>query len=98
MAIFNLNINGKTTEVDGIGVAMFGCTTFSEGVPDQNNLDNYEMIRLGDAPKSIDVHFDKNEINPTSLGEPPYPPLMGALANALYRAKGKRHYDQPFLK
>jgi isoquinoline 1-oxidoreductase beta subunit len=83
--------------VDGIGVAMYGGITFSEGVPDQNNLDSYEMIRFSDTPKSIDVHFVKNEISPTGLGEPPYPPLMGALANALYRATGKRHYHQPFI-
>lgn len=82
--------------VDGIGVAMYGGLTFRNGVCEQNNLDSYQMIRFGDTPKSIDVHFVKNEINPTGMGEPPYPPIMGALANALYRATGKRHYHQPF--
>lgn len=83
--------------VDGIGVALYGAITFNDGVPDQNNLDTYEMIRIGDTPKSIDVHFVENEINPTGLGEPPYPPIIGALANALYRATGKRYYNQPFI-
>ena len=42
------------------------------------------------------VHFVKNEIDPTGLGEPPFPPVIGALANALYKATGKRLYTQPF--
>jgi isoquinoline 1-oxidoreductase beta subunit len=52
---------------------------------------------MGEAPKAIDVHFVQNEINPTGMGEPPFPPIFGALANALYKATGKRQYNQPFL-
>ncbi len=83
--------------VDGIGVAMYGRLSFRNGATNQDNLDNYQMIRNEDAPKSIDVHYVKSEINPTGLGEPPYPAVMGALANALYKATGKRFYDQPFF-
>jgi isoquinoline 1-oxidoreductase beta subunit len=83
--------------VDGIGTALFGEMTFKEGVPEKSNFDKYRMIRHAEAPKSIEVHFVKNEIDPTGLGEPPYPPIMGALANALYKATGKRYYDQPFI-
>ena len=32
------------------------------------------------------------------LGEPSLPPIIGALANALYNATGERYYDQPFMK
>jgi len=49
------------------------------------------------APKAIDVHLVKNEIAPTSMGEPPYPRIFGVLANALYKATGKRVYRQPFF-
>jgi len=83
--------------VDGIGVAMYGDMSFTDGKPDRDNLDSYELIRTSDAPRKIDVHFVKNEIDPTGMGEPPFPPVMGALANALYRATGKRHYHQPFI-
>jgi isoquinoline 1-oxidoreductase beta subunit len=65
-------------------------------VPEQKNFDKYRMIRIHEAPKSIEVHFVKNEIDPTGLGEPPFPPIFGAVANALYKAKGKRFYNQPF--
>lgn len=82
--------------VDGIGNALYGELTFKDGVPEQNNFHQYRMIRIGEAPKNIDVHFVKNDIDPTGLGEPAFPPVFAALANALYRANGKRYYDQPF--
>lgn len=74
--------------VDGIGNALYGSMTFTDGVPDKNNFDTYRMIRLGEAPKSIDVHFVKSTIDPTGLGEPPFPPVFAALANALHKATG----------
>jgi isoquinoline 1-oxidoreductase beta subunit len=55
------------------------------------------MIRMREAPKAIDVHFVQNDIDPTGLGEPAFPPTFGAVANALYTATGKRFYHQPFL-
>jgi CO/xanthine dehydrogenase Mo-binding subunit len=84
--------------IDGIGVAMNGKLSFNEGVPDKDNLDSYELIRISDAPRTIDVHFVKNEIDPTGMGEPPFPPVMAALANSLYKATGKRLYHQPFIE
>jgi isoquinoline 1-oxidoreductase beta subunit len=45
----------------------------------------------------MEVHFVKNEIDPTGLGEPPFPPAFAAVANALYKATKKRYYNQPFL-
>lgn len=83
--------------VDGIGHSLYSSLTFTDGAPDQKNFDKYRLIRHREAPKAIDVHFVKSEIDPTGLGEPPFPPVMGALANALYKATGKRYYQQPFL-
>ncbi len=82
---------------DGIGNALFGEMPFREGAPVKNNFHNYRMIRMNEAPKDIEVHFVENEVNPTGMGEPPFPPVFGALSNALYQATGKRHYHQPFL-
>ena len=82
--------------IDGIGNAMYGQLTFKDGIPDQQNFDRYRMIRNSEAPRAIEVHFVENGIDPTGLGEPPFPPIFGALANALYRATGRRLYDQPF--
>ncbi len=84
--------------VDGIGNAMYGAMTFRNGVPEQNNFDGYRMIRHSEAPRTIDVHFVASETDPTGLGEPPFPPVFGALANALYKATGRRLYEQPFAR
>ena len=83
--------------VDGIGQAMYSAITFREGFPEQTNFDRYRLIRHSEAPRNIDVHFVDNGIDPTGLGEPPFPPVMGALANALYKATGRRVYHQPFI-
>jgi isoquinoline 1-oxidoreductase beta subunit len=83
--------------VDGIGNAMYGELTFKDGATEQTNFDRYRMIRHSEAPKQIEVHFVQNEIDPTGMGEPPFPPVFGAVANALYKATGQRHYEQPFV-
>ena len=83
--------------VDGIGHALYGQLTFTDGKPDQENFNTYRLIRHSEAPTEIDVHFVDNGIAPTGLGEPSLPPIIGALANALSIAKGERVYDQPFL-
>jgi CO/xanthine dehydrogenase Mo-binding subunit len=83
---------------DAIGHSMFSAITFTNGVPDQSNFHQYRLIRNGEGPKMIETHFVKNEIAPTGMGEPSGPPAIGALANALYKATGKRYYNQPFFK
>ena len=83
--------------VDGIGHAMYSALTFKDGSPEQTNFDKYRLIRHKEAPKEIETHFVDNGIDPTGMGEPPFPPVMGALANALYKATGRRYYHQPFI-
>lgn len=89
---------GEGAIVDGIGNAFFGELTFKDGVPQKNNFTNYRMIRMPEAPKKVEVHFAKNEHDPTGLGEPFFPPVFAAVSNALYKATGRRFYQQPFLK
>lgn len=83
--------------VDGIGTALFGKMSMEQGVPQHKNFDTYRMIRMNEAPKAMNIHFVNSEINPSGMGEPAYPPVFAALANALYKATGKRHYTQPFI-
>ena len=83
--------------VDGIGHAMYGNITFKEGIPQQTNFNNYRLIRLNEIP-DVDVHFVTNGIDPTGLGEPALPPTGAAVANAFFKATGKRLYNQPFAE
>lgn len=87
---------GEGGIVDGIGNALYGELTFKDGVPEKNNFNRYRLIRMSEAPKVIEVHFVKNEEQPTGLGEPLFPPVFAGVANALYKATGKRFYNQPF--
>ncbi|GAB5530910.1 MAG: xanthine dehydrogenase family protein molybdopterin-binding subunit [Roseivirga sp.] len=82
--------------VDGIGHAMYSELKFENGASVHKNFNTYKLIRHNQAPEAIEVFFVDNDISPTGLGEPGLPPAAGALASALYKATGKRQYNQPF--
>ncbi len=97
-----INPEGATNQIeggiiDGIGHALYGNFTFDGGKPMANNFDKYRLIRNAEAPK-ISVHFVDSKEDPTGLGEPSLPPAGGAIANAIYKATGKRMYKQPFIQ
>ena len=83
--------------VDGIGNALYGAITVQRWCTGQKQFQfiPYDSDH-SEAPKAIDVHFVQNDFDPTGMGEPAFPPVFAALANALYKATGKRFYDQPF--
>ncbi|MEZ4900729.1 MAG: molybdopterin cofactor-binding domain-containing protein [Spirosomataceae bacterium] len=83
--------------VDGLGHAMYGEITLKEGMAEQKNFDTYRLIRINEIPE-VAVYFVDSAINPTGLGEPALPPTAGAVANAFFKATGKRLYNQPFIK
>ena len=84
--------------IDGIGHSLYGSMTMKDGATEHKNFNTYRLIRFNEAPKQIDVHFVQNDIDPTGLGEPPFPPIFGAVANALYKTTGKRFYRQPYME
>ncbi len=83
--------------VDGIGHAMYGNLTFKEGKPDQQNFNAFRLIKMNEIP-AIEVSFVNNGIDPTGLGEPALPPTGGSVANAIFKATGKRLRNQPFIE
>lgn len=95
-----VNLSGANQQVrggvvDGFGHAMFSKLTFKDGAPEQKNFNSYRLIRMKEVPE-VDVHFVNNGMDPTGLGEPALPPTGGAIANALFKATGKRLRNQPF--
>ncbi|MDJ1482034.1 xanthine dehydrogenase family protein molybdopterin-binding subunit [Cytophagaceae bacterium YF14B1] len=83
--------------VDGLGHAMYANLTFKDGAPQQSNFNTYRLIRMNEIPE-VEVHFVENTIDPTGLGEPALPPTGAAVANALFKATGKRLRNQPFAE
>jgi isoquinoline 1-oxidoreductase subunit beta len=97
-----INLSGARQQVmggivDGLGHAMYSKLSFKDGKPEQNNFNTYRLIRIGEIPE-IETYFVENGIDPTGLGEPALPPTGGAVANAIYKATGKRLRKQPFTE
>ncbi len=95
-----INLSGAKQQVmggitDGLGHAMYSKLTFTNGAADQKNFNTYRLIRMKEIP-DIEVYFVDNGIDPTGLGEPALPPTGGAVANAIFKATGKRLKNQPF--
>jgi isoquinoline 1-oxidoreductase beta subunit len=79
--------------VQGISLATTGEISFKAGRVEQRNFHDYEVTRIGAAPREIRTHL----VVPTGydqplggVGEPGLPPVAPALANAIYAATGKR--------
>jgi isoquinoline 1-oxidoreductase subunit beta len=97
-----VNLSGARQQVmggivDGLGHAMYSKLSFKDGISEQKNFDTYRLIRMQEIPQ-VETYFVDNGIDPTGLGEPALPPTGGAVANAIFKATGKRLYSQPFME
>jgi isoquinoline 1-oxidoreductase beta subunit len=80
----------------GLGHAMYGDLTITDGKSNQQNFDTFRLMRMNEA-MPVEVHFVKNGKSPTGLGEPALPPAAGAVGNAIFTATGTRLRKQPFV-
>jgi len=78
----------------GLGTVMRDQITLNDGVVDQKNFPQYELLRITDMP-DIEVHIVPSALPPSGVGEPGLPPAGPALANAIYNATGKRITSLP---
>ncbi|TXN37358.1 xanthine dehydrogenase family protein molybdopterin-binding subunit [Flagellimonas hymeniacidonis] len=83
--------------LEGLCAALYGEITIKDGAAEQSNFHDYKWMRMGEVP-GIHIEFIKNELPPRGLGEPPLPPAIPALANAIYAATGKRIRKLPIVK
>ncbi len=99
-----LNPNGARAQVEGaiiqgISAALQEQITVAGGRVEQGNFDTYPVLRINDAPVAIEAHFvERPDVHPTGLGEPALAPIAPALANAIYKATGRRHRVLPIGK
>lgn len=85
----NVKAQTEGNIVMGLTAAIKGGITFTNGVCDQTNFHQYEIMRLNEMPK-IDIHIINNDEKPGGVGEPGLPPIAPALGNAIFAATGKR--------
>ncbi len=70
--------------------------TIDKGRVVQGNFDEYQPIRMDEAP-TVEAYFVPSTEPPTGAGEPTVPPLAPALCNAIYAATKKRLRALPLV-
>ena len=79
----------------GLTAALFGEITIKQGRVEQSNFHDYQIAHMADAPV-IETHFALSGGSKWGgLGEPGTPPIAPAVANAIFRATGKRLRSLP---
>lgn len=81
----------------GLGAILREELTLTGGEVDQENYDTYEPLRISDMP-DVEVHIVESDLPPTGIGEPGVPPIGPAVANAVFKATGRRIRNLPFTK
>jgi isoquinoline 1-oxidoreductase subunit beta len=94
-----VNPNGVVAQVEGgiifgLSSALKSEITLKRGRVQQRNFNDYEVLRIDEAPQ-IEVHIVPSTEHPMGVGEPPVPPVAPAVANAIFSATGKRARKLP---
>jgi isoquinoline 1-oxidoreductase beta subunit len=84
----------------GLSLAKYGEISFKDGKVQQNNFDDFQVIRIDEAPLVTNVHIVPAgaDTPPSGVGEPGVPPFAPALINAIFAATGKRIRALPIGK
>jgi len=73
----------------GLSAALYGAITLKDGVVEQTNFNQYQVLRINEMP-AVEVYIVPSTEKPTGVGEPGVPPIAPAVANAVAAATGKR--------
>jgi isoquinoline 1-oxidoreductase beta subunit len=80
----------------GLSAALLGRITLTDGHVDQSNFHQYQVLRMTEMPRVIEVHIVPSANPPSGVGEPGTPPIAPAVANAVRVATGVRLHTLPF--
>jgi isoquinoline 1-oxidoreductase beta subunit len=82
--------------VDGMSQMMHEITLV-DGRVQQSNFADHPVLRFKQVPP-IELSWRLSEFGPTGLGEPALPPVLPAIANAVFAATGKRIRTLPIAR
>lgn len=83
--------------VMGLSVAFYEKIRFSDGGVNTANYNDYPVLTMSEVPE-IEVHIAKNTLKAGGVGEPVFPSVAPAVANAVFKATGVRLRELPFRK
>jgi isoquinoline 1-oxidoreductase beta subunit len=69
---------------------LYGEITFREGRAQQNNFNDFQVVRMNAAPAQTHVYIVESDAPPGGIGEVGVPPFAPALCNAIFAATGRR--------
>lgn len=75
--------------MDGVATVLHWEATLAGGVVEQSNFHDYPALRIDEAP-IVETHLVEDDRAPSGAGEPPYPSVAPAIANAIFAATGTR--------
>lgn len=78
----------------GLTAALYGEITHRDGRVEQSNFHDYPLLRMNETP-TISVHIMESDEAPSGVGEPGVPPVLPAVANAVFAATGQRLRKAP---
>lgn len=81
--------------VYGLSAFLRGEITLSDGAIEQSNFHDYEPLRMPEMPE-VNVHIIEGDEKPGGIGEPGLPPLLPAVANAIFALNGERITRLPY--
>ncbi len=79
----------QSAVIFGVTAALYGNITLKNGRVEQSNFDDYQMLRMNEAP-AIEVHIVQNSEPPGGMGEAGTSAIVPAVTNAIFAATGKR--------
>ena len=96
-----MNPSGAEAQVQGSIIEgmsqMIQEITLVDGRVQQTNYHQHPLLRLRQAP-AIELFWNITDNQATGLGEPALPPVLPAIANAVFAATGKRIRTLPLAR
>jgi isoquinoline 1-oxidoreductase beta subunit len=89
-SMVNPNIVAQQIEgsiIFGLSATLYGEITLKDGVVEQNNFNDYPVVRMNESP-AIDVHMIASTEKPAGIGEPNTALIGPSVGNAVFAATG----------